>query len=120
MHVAGVGKLTHCHRVLAKDFAASFPDQKSWFKRLTLHWDKDTLAETLVAVDYTGRPEYFSMFGCVYSPILGLSAQWLSSHRTQLKEAMAAFSKEYGFDCSPAQTVVIARGEAQCCGVAAL
>ena len=106
MHNAGVRRLTGCNAVLLKDFAAAFPDQKSWFKRLCRSrcWDTEVLSDTFRSLAYKGRPEFFSMYGCVYGCVQE-SQSWLHTHRRDLQKAMATFAHEHGFDCAPAATV---------------
>lgn len=113
MHVEGVSALRGCD-VLAEDFATTCPDQKLWISRFagTVR-QRPTLANMLRSVGYTGRPEYFSMYACVYG-MVRCTVRWLQDHEKELQEAQQAFQKKHGIECSPAQAVaiVIREGEA--------
>lgn len=111
MHAAGVKRLRASEQVLAADFARSCPDQKTWLERLGVSrrgTRNPTLAQSLAIVAYTGRPEYFTMYACVYGAIRA-SKEWLERHEGQLCDAKAAFLEKHGFQSSPAHVVAIVR-----------
>jgi len=113
MHSEGVPALRGCDKVLAKDFGSTCPDQKKWLSRLAgtrLGGSRSspTLAHTFRCVEYTDRPEYFTMYGCVYGMVRS-SMQWLKDHEGQLQEAKRAFLEEHGFQCAPAVAVAMVR-----------
>ena len=114
MHAKGVSALRGCD-VAAVDFATTCPDQKRWIVRFAGARDgavrgSPTLAHTLQSVGYTGRPEYFTMYACVYA-MVRRSVLWLEAHEAELQGAQRAFLEEHSFQCAPAAAVasVLAR-----------
>ena len=103
MFAEGVSALRGCD-VLAEDFAVTCPDQKKWLARFACIRGRLTLSHTLHSVGYDGRPEYFTMYACVYN-MVRRSAQWLQRHAEELQEERRAFQQEHGFDCAPAEAV---------------
>ena len=108
MHVKGISELRGCD-VAAVDFAATCPDQKQWIARFAAARDgavrrSPTLAHTLQSVGYVGRPEYFTMYACVFA-MVRRSVQWLEAHESELRDAQRAFVEEHHFQCAPAALV---------------
>ena len=108
MFAEGVSALRGCD-VLAEDFAVTCPDQKKWLVRFAGTRvggtrSRPTLSHTLQSIGYDGRPEYFTMYACVYN-MARRSAQWLQRHAEELQEERRAFQQEHGFDCAPAEAV---------------
>lgn len=104
----GVSALRGCD-VLAEDFASTCPDQKHWISRFASTRvggvrSRPTLAHTLRSVGYSGRPEYFTMYACVYG-MVRRSVQWLQDHEEELQKARRVFQEEHRFECSPAEAV---------------
>ena len=118
MSAEGVSALRGCD-VLVEDFATTCPDQKKWLMRyaggcrVDNMRQKPTLAYTLRSVGYSGRPEYFTMFACVYN-MMRCSPQWLQDHAEELRQVRQLFQKEHGFECAPAAAVAqVRRNEKQ-------
>ena len=110
MCVEGVSALRGCD-VLAEDFAVTCPDQKRWLTRYAGTRiggvrSRATLAHTMRSVGYSGRPEHFTMYACVYN-MVRCSAQWLQIHAEPLRRVQQAFEEKYGFECAPAEAVAI-------------
>ena len=91
MHRAGVGKLGGTSQIYVRDFAAAFPDEREWFSRLCSAWDTTTVKEFFSDLQYTGRPEFWSMFSCLLlTRSMWLSDAWLLHHCASLRKAMCS------------------------------
>lgn len=109
MSAAGVSALWGCD-VLAEDFTVTCPDQKQWLTRFAgtrLRRGvrrRATLAHIFRCLGYSSRPEYFTMYACLYN-MVRRSVRWLQSHAEQLREAQEAFEETHGFECPPAAAI---------------
>ena len=89
MHRAGVGKLGGTSQIYVRDFAAAFPDEREWFSQLCSAWDTTTVKEFFSDLQYTGRPEFWSMFSCLLlTSSMWLTSEWLSERCRSLRRAM--------------------------------
>ena len=89
MHRAGVGRLGGTSQICVRDFATSFPDEREWFSRLCGSMDTTTVKEFFSDLQYTGRPEFWSMFSCLLlTSSMWLTDEWLSSQCSSLRTAM--------------------------------
>ena len=94
MHRAGVGRLGGLDTSVA-EFATAFPDERQWFMRLSSS-PTQSVREFLSSLDYTGRPELFSMFSCLLLTKSSLlSPTWFEYHARVLRQAMHS-QKEHG------------------------
>ena len=90
MHRAGVGRLGGTSQIYVREFAAAFPDEREWFTRLcSSSMDTTTVKEFFSDLRYTGRPEFWSMFGCLLlTPSMWFTSEWLLSRCRLLRRAM--------------------------------
>ena len=90
MHRAGVGRLGGTGQISVGEFAAAFPDERQWFKRLcSSSCDTTTVKKLFSDLDYKGRPELWSMFSCLLlTKCMWLSEAWVLHHCTSLRKAM--------------------------------
>lgn len=76
-----------------RDFSKCFPDQKSWALRLANRRPSSPLADVLSRLQYSGPPELFTMFCCLWGcnslrqQLQELGGKWLEVNKSTLLEA---------------------------------
>ena len=98
MHRAGVRVLRGAGDVSLAHFAQAFPDSKAWFSKLTVRGEHSSLQAFMESLNYTGRPEFFSMFACLLGNAqLCKRADWFAKHCRALRAEMQASVVQNGF-----------------------
>ena len=89
----GVERLGGQDRISIQDFATAFPDERQWFARLAPS-PTDTVKDFLSSMDYTGRPELWSMFACLLlTRSMWWNPDWFDYHVARLRRAMRSQSE---------------------------
>jgi len=111
----------HRHRVRAlRDpdgvstvaFARAFPDSKAWFRRLAGRSQCLTLKGFFSSLEYVGRPEFFSMFACLFgNAAFRVCPAWMLENRLALRRKMMACYSSHGLMAVPARCVRALREE---------
>ena len=88
MRRAGLKRLTGADRISVENFARAFPDEKSWFTLLSGS-HTDTLHKFFEDLNYSGRPEFWSMFACLLlTRAMWRNPDWYVNHKHELKAAL--------------------------------
>ena len=93
MRQAGTTHLRLPQDFSVRDFSGCFPDQKSWALRLANRRVSAPLADVLSKLQYTGPPELFTMFCCLWGcnnlrqQLQELGDKWIEVNRSTLLEA---------------------------------
>ena len=96
MEAAGVRKLSGAGDISATAFAAAFPDQRSWIRRMCAR-PGVSLAQLVASLEYRGRVELLTMVTCLLlNPRMRFSPQWFADHRRILCRHMVQQHREHG------------------------
>ena len=106
MSRAGVRALGGTDAITVASFSQAFPDSKAWFKKLISPGQFSSLRAFFAALQYKGRPDFFSMFACLLgNAAFRVQPAWLRKHSRALQGVMQAYASQNGFMGVPAVCV---------------
>lgn len=115
MHRAGVRVLRGAGDVSLASFARAFPDSKAWFGKLAVRGRQSSLKHFFQALNYTGRPEFFSMHACILGhALMNKTPAWFKKRCRALRREMEASVVQNGFMGVPPLCVKAVQAQTGC------